>query len=263
MHHTISLFDGSTGAKNSSKVSTSLSTLALMLVILPAALAPALAQGQGGGPVSFPVRIVRQTGPQVISVTKNFGTVRLAGYNTFEASVSFPVDDCPVTSPTRELWGTCGGSGNDEGPGGGDPDSGGSDDAGSGSSTSTSTSSSATGSGSGSVEPGSSGGVAGGIASGSERAIQRTAPALLALFSVVAILAHQYMAKGVGAVRIAAWYTKTGPTFSDTFSDALALVRRKLWSQEAPFCGPVRKEETVKLPRKRVVRLTYAVSYGA
>ena len=125
--------------------------------------------------------------PQGIGVTKGFGTVKIYGDETFEASVSFPVDDCTITSPTPELCGPSGGSGNDEGPGGGDPDSGGSDGAGSGSSTtSSSTTSSATGSGSGSVEPGSSGGVAGGIASGSERAIQGTAPALLALFSEVA-----------------------------------------------------------------------------
>ena len=60
----------------------------------------------------------------------------------------------------------------------------------------------------------------------SERAIQRTAPALLGLFSPVALLAHRYMAKGEGIVRRAAWYDKARPTFSD----ALALVRRELWA---------------------------------
>jgi hypothetical protein len=93
----------------------------------------------------------------------------------------------------------------------------------------------------------------------SERAIRRTAPALLALFSVVALLAHQYMAKGEGVVRRAAWYAKTRPTFSD----ALALVRRKLWSQEATFCGSVREGEAVKVPRKFIERLTDAVCYAA
>jgi hypothetical protein len=93
----------------------------------------------------------------------------------------------------------------------------------------------------------------------SERAIQRTAPALLALFSVVALLAHQYMAKGEGLVRRAAWYAKTCPTFSD----ALALVRRKLWIQESTFCGSEREDEVVKVPRKFIERLTDAVCYAA
>ncbi len=93
----------------------------------------------------------------------------------------------------------------------------------------------------------------------SERAIQRTAPALLALFSVITLLAHRHMVKGEEVVRRAAWYNKTHPTFSD----ALALVRRKLWSQEATFCGSVRDDETVKVPREFIERLTDAVCYAA
>jgi hypothetical protein len=93
----------------------------------------------------------------------------------------------------------------------------------------------------------------------SEMAIQRTAPALLALFSVITLLAHRHMAKGEDIVRRAAWYDKTRPTFSD----ALALVRRKLWSQEATFCGLVQDDETVKVPREFIERLTDAVCYAA
>ena len=94
----------------------------------------------------------------------------------------------------------------------------------------------------------------------SKRAIQRTAPALLGLFSVLTLLAHQYMAKGEGSVRRTAWYDKTRPTFSD----ALALVRRKLWSQEATcICGSVWEEETLKVPRKFIERLTDTVCYAA
>jgi hypothetical protein len=94
----------------------------------------------------------------------------------------------------------------------------------------------------------------------SDLAIQRTAPALLGLFSVVTLLAHQHMAKGEGSVRRTAWYDKTRPTFSD----ALALVRRKLWSQEATcICGSVWEEETLKVPRKFIERLTDTVCYAA
>jgi DDE superfamily endonuclease len=94
----------------------------------------------------------------------------------------------------------------------------------------------------------------------SERAIQRTAPALLGVFSMVTLLAHQYIAKGEGVIRRAAWYDKSYPTFSD----ALAQVRRELWSQEeATFCGSVRQAETVKVPREFLERLTDAVCYAA
>src|SRR5215210_3872182 len=67
----------------------------------------------------------------------------------------------------------------------------------------------------------------------SEQAVQRSAPALLGLFSVVALLAHRQRERIPKAVRRAAWYDKKHPTFSD----ALALVRKELWTQEATFCG--------------------------
>jgi hypothetical protein len=94
----------------------------------------------------------------------------------------------------------------------------------------------------------------------SEMAICRTAPALLGLFSLVTLIAHRHMAKGAyQAVRRTAWYAKTHPTFSD----ALALVRKQLWAQEAAFCGSLREAETVKVPREFVERLTDAVCYTA
>jgi len=60
----------------------------------------------------------------------------------------------------------------------------------------------------------------------SELAIRRTTPALLGLFSLVTLFAHQRMVRSIGAVRHAAWYHKPHPTFSD----ALALVRKELWA---------------------------------
>lgn len=94
----------------------------------------------------------------------------------------------------------------------------------------------------------------------SEMAIHRTAPALLALFSVVTLLAHQHMAKGTDAVRRTAWYDKKHPTFSD----ALAMVRKELWAQEeATFCGSPQENDTVKVPREFMERLTDAVCYAA
>jgi DDE superfamily endonuclease len=94
----------------------------------------------------------------------------------------------------------------------------------------------------------------------SEKAIRRTAPSLLGLFSLVTLFAHQRMAKGASAVRRAAWYEKRYPTFSD----ALALVRRELWAQErATFCGLAQENDMVKVPRAFVERLTDAVCYAA
>ena len=93
----------------------------------------------------------------------------------------------------------------------------------------------------------------------SEQALQRTAPALLGLFSVVALLAHRQRERIPKAVRRAAWYDKKHPTFSD----ALALVRREWWTQEATFCGSPRQEDTVKVPRAFVERLTDALCYAA
>jgi hypothetical protein len=62
----------------------------------------------------------------------------------------------------------------------------------------------------------------------SDRAILRTTPALLALFSLVTLIAHQHAKRRKLPIRQAAWYHKTQPTFSD----ALALVRRQIWQHE-------------------------------
>jgi DDE superfamily endonuclease len=94
----------------------------------------------------------------------------------------------------------------------------------------------------------------------SEQAIQRTAPALLGVFSVITLLAHQYMAEGEAVVRRAAWYDKRYPTFSD----ALALVRKKLWAQEqTTFCRSSQETDTLKVSREFIERLTDAVCYAA
>jgi hypothetical protein len=92
----------------------------------------------------------------------------------------------------------------------------------------------------------------------SELAIRRTAPALLGLFSLVALIAHQQRGQMANAVRRVAWYDKRYPTFSD----ALALVRKELWAQEMSFCGSAEEVESVKVPRALVERLTDAVCYA-
>jgi hypothetical protein len=92
----------------------------------------------------------------------------------------------------------------------------------------------------------------------SEAAIRRTTPALLGLFSLVALLAHRHMADPAAMTRQAAWYRKPRPTFAD----ALALVRRELWRHEG-FQTSACAEEVIKLPRALVERLTDALCYVA
>jgi hypothetical protein len=92
----------------------------------------------------------------------------------------------------------------------------------------------------------------------SELAIRRTTPALMGLFSLVALFAHKRMAQTAGAVRQAAWYHKTYPTFSD----ALALVRKELWAQ-ATFQGSPGEADMVKVPRALVECLTETLCYAA
>lgn len=92
----------------------------------------------------------------------------------------------------------------------------------------------------------------------SEMAIQRTTPALLGLFWLIALLAERQMRRAVGIVRKAAWYHKRDPTFAD----ALALVRKELWAH-ATFCGSPSASDTVEVRRAFVERLTEAVCYAA
>jgi hypothetical protein len=94
----------------------------------------------------------------------------------------------------------------------------------------------------------------------SELAIRRTTPALLGLFSLVALFADRQMRQAAGTFqRRAAWYRKRHPTFAD----ALASVRKELWAAEQTFYGSPAQSDTVKVPRAYVERLTEAVCYAA
>jgi hypothetical protein len=62
----------------------------------------------------------------------------------------------------------------------------------------------------------------------SDRAIARTTPCLLALFSLVTLLAAHLGHRARLQVSASAWYRKKRPTFSDT----LAAVRRQFWFEQ-------------------------------
>jgi hypothetical protein len=61
---------------------------------------------------------------------------------------------------------------------------------------------------------------------GSDKAIARTTPALLGLFSLVTLWTSDPGVRRLARPRSAAWYEKRRMTFSD----ALAAVRRSLWA---------------------------------
>ena len=92
----------------------------------------------------------------------------------------------------------------------------------------------------------------------SDPAIARTTPALLGLFSLVTLWAHELYANQPVMPRAATWYTKPLPTFSD----AIALVRRELWTTpglDTSANGP----RVVEIPRATISALIGAACYAA
>lgn len=92
----------------------------------------------------------------------------------------------------------------------------------------------------------------------SDRAIERSTPVLLGLFSLVTLLAHGLKEQNKLSVRRAAWYDKPLPTFSD----AIASVRQHLW-QSRYFLGSGSATEMVKIPRPFLHTLTQTLAYAA
>jgi hypothetical protein len=93
-----------------------------------------------------------------------------------------------------------------------------------------------------------------------DKAIARTTPALLALFSLVTLWAGELLAQAnrSRSPRQASWYAKPNLTFSD----ALAAVRYQLWRAEG-FAISDPGEDLVKVPRALVERLTDTLCYAA
>ena len=89
------------------------------------------------------------------------------------------------------------------------------------------------------------------------RAIARSTPALLGLYSLVTLTAHLLIEKGITTVRRTAWYRKTCPTFAD----ALALVRRQLWDH-LHFSMSQQDTDMVQIPRTLLERFTEALCYA-
>ena len=84
----------------------------------------------------------------------------------------------------------------------------------------------------------------------SDKAIARTTPALLGLFSLVTLWATQLEAPQGLRPECVRWYPKHAPTFSD----ALALVRRELWTSPT-FAGSRDHRDVPKLSADVLSRL--------
>jgi len=91
-----------------------------------------------------------------------------------------------------------------------------------------------------------------------EQAIARTTPCLLALFSLVTLLASDLYSQGRLRLRSAAWYDKPQLTFSDT----IAAVRQQLWTDRLS-AGSVSQQDQIKIPRLLFQHLTEALCYAA
>jgi hypothetical protein len=92
----------------------------------------------------------------------------------------------------------------------------------------------------------------------SDLAIVRTTPALLGLFSLITLFAHQLLQQQEMPVRQAAWYQKRLPTFSDT----LAFVRQQLWPVSISWISGA-KPDVVIIPKALFERLTDTLAFAA
>ena len=92
----------------------------------------------------------------------------------------------------------------------------------------------------------------------SDKAVLRTTPALLGLFSIVALCAHELSKSRKLKPRTAAWYPKAVLTFSD----AIAAVRRETWAHQISFMSRPRRD-SIEIPRRIWHRMQNALAYAA
>jgi len=92
----------------------------------------------------------------------------------------------------------------------------------------------------------------------SDLAIMRTTPALLGLFSLVTLWAHDIAANTPLVPATAAWYPKR----HCTFSDAIAAVRRQIWHHQISFMSRCHRD-SIKIPRLLWDRAANALAYAA
>ena len=92
----------------------------------------------------------------------------------------------------------------------------------------------------------------------SDKAILRTTPVLLGLFSIVTLWAHDLAKSRKFKPRTTAWYPKAVLTFSD----AIAAVRREIWHNQISFMSRPSRDST-KIPRHIWNRMENALAHAA
>ena len=92
----------------------------------------------------------------------------------------------------------------------------------------------------------------------SDKAIARTTPCLLGLFSLVTLLGKKLTPRARRAAATSAWYRKQRPTFADT----LAAVRRDIWREQG-FVTSSRAANMQKLRPALRNAITYALCHAA
>jgi hypothetical protein len=92
----------------------------------------------------------------------------------------------------------------------------------------------------------------------SDKAILRTTPVLLGLFSIVALWTHDLAKARKLKPRTAAWYPKAVLTFSD----AIAAVRREIWGHQISFMSRPRRH-TIEIPTHIWSRMQNALAHAA
>ncbi len=92
----------------------------------------------------------------------------------------------------------------------------------------------------------------------SDLAIARTTPALFGLFSLIALWAADTKLTGELRPKGAAWYAKAEPSFSD----AIALVRRRFWAIENLSVSRLSRD-SVEIPAAVLQRLTDTLCFAA
>jgi DDE superfamily endonuclease len=92
----------------------------------------------------------------------------------------------------------------------------------------------------------------------SDKAILRTTPVLLGLFSIVTLWAHDLAKSRNFKPRTTAWYPKAVLTFSD----AIAAVRREIWHNQISFMSRPSRD-SMKIPRHIWNRMENALAHAA
>jgi hypothetical protein len=92
----------------------------------------------------------------------------------------------------------------------------------------------------------------------SDKAILRTTPILLGLYSIIALWTHDLAKARKLKPRTAAWYPKSVLTFSD----AIAAVRREIWAHQISAMSRPHRD-TIEIPRRIWHRMQNALAHAA